>query len=145
MKNQTKLILSDSVGGGRSQTIWCFMCIDSTFVQMILFYKIIISWKRKTQCSNKPLVPTNPHHPYTSSFSSHIISVVHVHVHHFLDLSQNFMYFTLVFIISLILSVHYSYFLHTCRNVFSAVYCLCRGRKFCTWTRTTTMEVKVHP
>ena len=39
------------------------MCIVSTFVQIVLFWKIIISWKRKTQRSNKPLVPTNSHLP----------------------------------------------------------------------------------
>ena len=36
------------------------MRIVSTLVQMVFFCKIIISWKRKTQCSNKPHAPTNP-------------------------------------------------------------------------------------
>ena len=66
MKNQTKLIHSDSVGRARLETIWC-MCIVSTFVQMVFFYKIILAERKKTQCSNKPHVPTNPHLPYTFS------------------------------------------------------------------------------
>ena len=45
----------------------------STFVQMVFFCKIIISWKRKTQCSNKPHVQTNPHLPYNIIYCSFLI------------------------------------------------------------------------